>query len=310
MKILNLIMACAIALPVAYSCGGGDSENEPQPKPEQPAPTPDPDPEPDPVPDPDPDPEQPAVQYKFGEIIFEDDFNQASRIPDQSKWELCAKSTPAWTRHLSNSYDQAFVENGNLVLTAEKKDGTYLCGGVRMLDDHAVKYGKIQVRARFTKTGRGCWPAIWMMPSEPIWSGWPQCGEIDIMEHLNNETVTWSVVHSHWVDNLGGYYNPVYSATTSVDPQVYNTYTLEWTPEYMKFYVNEKLALDYGNLHMENEEQCKQWPFDAPFYLILNHALGNAPGQTGAWPGDILDAELPAKFEIDWVKVAELIIEE
>jgi len=304
--VLMLFASCAMLLPSLYACGGDDDKPDEPDKPEVPVPDPDPTPEPDPEPEPDPDP-QPPTGPTYGEVIFEDDFNQTSKTPDPSKWELCAKSTPAWTRHLSNSYDQAYVENGNLVLMAEVKDGEYLCGGVQMLKTLGFKYGKVEVRARFTKTGRGCWPAIWMMPSEPLWSGWPQCGEIDIMEHLNNDTYVWSVIHSHWVDNLGNLNYPVNQSRTEIDPKAYHTYSIVWTKDNIQFYVDDRCSLFYDNLHRETEANDKQWPFDAPFYLILNHALGNAPGETGAWPGNIYDADLPAKFEIDWVKVTEIL---
>ena len=65
-------------------------------------------------------------------LIFEDDFDQESRIPNEAVWELCPQSTPAWTRHLSNSYDEAYVEDGKLVLLAHVVDGKARCGGIQM----------------------------------------------------------------------------------------------------------------------------------------------------------------------------------
>lgn len=234
-------------------------------------------------------------------VIFEENFDQDSSIPDQTVWELCPQSTPAWTRHLSNSYDEAYVEDGKLVLTAHVVDGTARCGGIRMKNSVAFKYGRVEVRALFTQMAQGTWPAIWMMPSQPTWSGWPQCGEIDIMEHLNTDRSVWNVIHDNYTDNRG------HSCSTnpSVNTSEWHTYRVDWTPEYIHFYVDDVKTLEYNNLHLEDEATEKQWPFDAPFYLILNNAIGNYNGTTGAWPGDYYGAD--AKFEIDWVKVTEIV---
>ena len=68
-------------------------------------------------------------------VIFEDQFNQDGRIPDKTKWELCKRESSAWNKHMSESYDQSYVENGRLVLMAEKVNGEYKAGGVRMPDN-------------------------------------------------------------------------------------------------------------------------------------------------------------------------------
>lgn len=122
-------------------------------------------------------------------IVFQDDFNQVDSIPDRNKWSLCKKGSPAWSKYLSESYDQAYVHDGKLVLVAEKVNGVYKTGGVQSLGKAEFQYGKIEICARFTKTAKGGWPAIWMMPAKPVYSGWPACGEIDIREQLNHEAL-------------------------------------------------------------------------------------------------------------------------
>ena len=234
-------------------------------------------------------------------VIFEDQFNQDGRIPDKTKWELCKRESSAWNKHMSESYDQSYVENGRLVLMAEKVNGEYKAGGVRMPDNLGFKYGKVEVSARFSKTARGAWPAIWMMPSQPTWPGWPQCGEIDIMEHLNNDVYIWSVIHSHYTDVIGNTYSPVNQKTSGFKAGEFNTYAIEWSTDAITFFINGEQTLKYHNIHHNNEAEMKQWPFDAPFYLILNHALGGP----GTWPGNIDDNQLPAKFEIDCVRISQ-----
>lgn len=234
-------------------------------------------------------------------IIFQDDFNQTDSIPDRTKWTLCKKQTSAWNKHMSESYDQAYVRDGKLVIVAEKVNGVYKAGGVESFGKADFQYGKVEVCARFTKTARGGWPAIWMMPAKPIYSGWPACGEIDIMEQLNHDGIVYQTIHSHYKNTLG-FQKPVPTKTVAYNKGQFNVYGVEWSPESLTFKVNGVTTLVYPNLHLADESTKKQWPFDAPFYLILNYALGGV----GTWPGAITDSELPAKMEIDWVKVTKI----
>lgn len=237
------------------------------------------------------------VKNTYSSLIFEDDFEQENTIPDTTKWSLCPKNNAAWGKHLSESYEQVFVENGNLILLAEKVDGKYQAGGIRTLGKFDFQYGRVEVKAKFTKTAKGGWPAIWMMPS-PKYVGWPDCGEIDIMEQLNNDTIVYHTIHSHYKNTLN-LYIPLPSIISFYKKNEYNVYAVEWTPESITFFVNGMQRLTYPNWHLKDETSKRQWPFNAPFYLILNYALGGE----NTWPGLIRDEELPAKMEIDWVKV-------
>lgn len=233
-------------------------------------------------------------------IIFEDNFEQSSNIPDTSKWVLCPQDSPAWAKYLSESYEQAYVQDGKLVLVAEKMSGNYKAGGLQTLGKFDFQYGKVEVNARFTKPAQGGWPAIWMMPSAPKYSGgWPACGEIDIMEQLNHEAIVHHTIHSHYKNTLH-LYIPLPSMISFYNKNEFNTYAVEWTPDYLLFSVNGHNKLRYPNWRLSDEATKKQWPFDAPFYIILNYALGGE----GTWPGAIRDSDLPAKMEIDWVKVS------
>lgn len=178
--------------------------------------------------------------------IFSDEFNQVSHTPDTSKWSLCPQASPAWAKYLSESYDQAFVENGNLVLLAEKKDGQYKVGGVQTRGKFSFQYGRVDVSARFTKTAKGGWPAIWMMPEAPKYEGgWPACGEIDIMEQLNHDAVVHHTIHSHYKNTLN-LYIPVPSMISFYKKNEYNIYSVEWTPDSLIFFVNGVQKLKYS----------------------------------------------------------------
>lgn len=246
-----------------------------------------------------PQEEEPSVETI---IVFEDNFEQTSEIPDVNKWELCRRGSSAWNKNNSESYDQAYVKDGKLVLVAEKIDGSYKTGAVQMLNKLGFEHCKVEVSARFTSMAQGGWPAIWMMPAKPLYSGWPQCGEIDIMEHLNHDRLYYIAMHSNYIDNLGYRINPLYTCTVNINTNDFNVYGMEWNDDEIIVSLNGVTKFSYPNLHLENEAEMKQWPFNTDFYLILNHALGGA----GTWPGVIVDSQLPAIFEVDWVKIVKV----
>lgn len=234
------------------------------------------------------------------QVIFEDNFDQTDGIPDTTKWVLCPQQSPAWARYLSESYDQAYVQDGKLVLVGEIVNGQYKTGGVQTLGKAEFTYGKVEVCARFTKSAQGGWPAIWMMPSAPIYPGWPDCGEIDIMEQLNHDNIVYQTIHNYYKNTLG-HYDPNPSITAPYNQNEFNVYAVDWTEDALIFSINGVTKLTYPNLRLADENVKRQWPFAAPFYIILNQALGGP----GTWPGAITDAELPAKMEVDWVKVTQ-----
>lgn len=113
---------------------------------------------------------------------------------------------------MTTSNDYAFVKEGKLILKAVKHADGYHTGGVESFKKFSFKYGKVEVKAKLS-SGQGTWPAIWMMPEKSVFGDWPRSGEIDIMEHLNNDTKTYQVIHSYYVDNLGIKNDPANSHT-------------------------------------------------------------------------------------------------
>ena len=236
------------------------------------------------------------------EIIFEDDFNSIDGIPDPDKWILCERSTSNWARYLSGSYDQAYIKDGLLNLVGEKKDGEYLTGGIESRGKFEFEYGKVECRARFARMPMGGHTGIWMMPAPPA-DKWPKGGEIDIMEHLNHENIIYETIHSWYADDMGFKDDPVAQKEVTVNKEDWNIYGVEWTADKIIYTVNGVPHLEYPNLHLEGENGEYQWPFNHPFYLILSQSLG---GQ-GTWAGAINDSELPAVFQIDWIRVTQPI---
>ena len=239
------------------------------------------------------------------EYIFIDNFDVDGN-PDPTKWMLVEKRKSDWNDEMSESYDQAYVKDGRLILVAEKKDGEYLAGGIKTEGKFTFTFGKVEVRAKITKYPNGAFPAIWLMPSKFIYDGWPYCGEIDMMEHIKQDAWIYHTIHTHYTFNLKQTADPVNHTTVKCNFEEYNVYGMEWTPDEINFFVNGEKTLTYPNLKLEDEAEKMQWPFtkDAEFFLILNMGLGG--DRPDSWAGPIDDENLPAVMEVDWVRVSKL----
>lgn len=234
-------------------------------------------------------------------LIWSEEFDQEGPLFNADKWIFEQKGGSPWNKYLTASTDQAYVQNGRLVLRAEQKDGQYMTGGISTRGKAGFKYGKLEVCAKFNSF-QGGWPAIWLLPVQRQYPNPPGAneygGEIDIMEQVSLEKVAWHTVHSHYTLDLGLDKNPPRAGGGSYKENEFNLYTLEWTPEALTFLINGEETFSYPNMHLENEAEMKQWPFDVPYYLILNYALGGE----GTWPGEIDDSGLPGQMEVEYVR--------
>ena len=231
-------------------------------------------------------------------LMFSDEFDKDGN-PDPAKWTLCPKGNPDWCNQMSESYDQAYVKDGNLVLVGEKINGEYLAGGIQTKDKFSFSNGRVECRARITRFPNGAFPAIWMMPQTPIYQGWPACGEIDIMEHVQQEPHVHQTIHTHYRNNLG--HQKGTTAQTPCNYWDFIVYSVDWTPDNLTFYVDGKETFTYSNMNLPDEAEMMQWPFGSgsTYYLILNMGLGDP----GTWAGPMDDINLPAVMEIDWIRV-------
>ena len=232
-----------------------------------------------------------------GTVIFEDNFDQTDGLPDKTKWVLCP-NTGGWGRYMSVSYDQAYVKDGLLVVKGEKVNGLYKAGGIWSKGLVSFTYGRVEVRARI-KSAQGGWPAIWMIP-EPK-TKYPTDGEMDLMEQVSSQTNAWQTIHSYYLNDLG-HAEQIRQISKPYKVNEFNTYAVEWTPEKVVFYINGSVTFSYPNLHLTNDDTVRQWPFNKPYFLVLNYALGGV----NTWPGVIDDSQLPGYMEVDWVKVTKI----
>ncbi len=205
--------------------------------------------------------------------------------------------------------------DGVQVIEAKKEDfegGSYTSGRVHSSGKGDFLYGRFEVRAKLP-AGMGTWPAIWMLPSDPFkyattcgegkdWQGssncdaWPNSGEIDIMEHVG-----YQMDHVHGTVHTQAYYWAKWEQrkgrilVDGVDED-FHLYALEWTPDRIDIFVDDSLYFTYVN----EKNGWETWPFDQPFHVILNVAIGGMWGRSG---GGIDDDIFPVRMEVDYVRV-------
>lgn len=234
-------------------------------------------------------------------LVFEDNFGESNDSvatdPSSEYWSLAQKGTDTWNRHMSESYDQAFQKGGYLYLIGEQENGNYLTGGIESRNKFDFTYGQVKCRARFLRQPQGNHTGIWMMPqSQEYFGKWPRSGEIDIMEHLNDQQVYFSTVH---------FYDEAEDKADSEDKKInvdnndFNIYGVVWDNDAVTFTLNGEVVFTYKNEKPDSEDLSYQYPFVKPFYLILSQSLGGE----GTWEGPVDNSQLPAIFQIDWIKV-------
>ena len=188
------------------------------------------------------------------------------------------------------------IENGKLIIEAHQE---YLHGSnyssSRIKTSGSWKYGRFEIKAKLPP-GRGTWSALWALPTEWIYGDWPKSGEIDIIEHVGfNEGQVISSVHNQFLSG-NVYQSDQQSAITVEDAcRSFHVYTLEWEKDDIFISVDSIPILQYKNTN----HGWEKWPFDQPFHILMNIAIG---GNWGGMEG-IDDSIFPSKMEIDYVRV-------
>lgn len=232
------------------------------------------------------------------ELVWEDNFDKDG-LPDAGIWDyeegyIRNKEAQYYTRERK---ENARVENGFLILEARKdnwKGNEITSASLHTQGKKSMLYGKIEVRAKLP-TGKGTWPAIWMLGDNKKEVGWPTCGEIDIMENVGYAPdVIHANIHTKAYNHAIGT-GKGDKITISEPYNDFHVYAVEWLEDEMRFFVDGKEYFSYVNDGSGNAA----WPFDKPHYLILNLAIG------GAWGGKqgIAPNLLPQQYYIDYVRV-------
>jgi beta-glucanase (GH16 family) len=234
-----------------------------------------------------------AQTNQLKDLIWADEFN-VNGAPDTTKWAYDI-GTGDWgwgnneSQYYTNRADNVKVENGVLKITSLKEvylGSNYTSARINTQGKFSFKYGKVEIKAKLP-TGGGTWPALWMLGSDINSVGWPQCGEIDIMEHVGNSQ---NKIHStlHY-PNFFGANGPSKSLTISSVSSEFHIYTLDWRADAIKFYVDGTLYNTFTN--------SASLPFNKDFFIIINSAMG------GNFAGAIDPGFDFATFEIDYIRV-------
>jgi beta-glucanase (GH16 family) len=240
-----------------------------------------------------------AQQWK---LVWSDEFNYQG-LPDSTKWGYDVGGK-GWGNHEKQFYtekrlENARVENGNLIIEARKEpwqgmDYTSTRLVSRKKGDWT--YGRFEIRARLPR-GIGTWPAIWMLPTDWTYGngGWPDNGEIDIMEHVGYHQ---GFIHGS-THCLSYYWRINTQKTDTIEIpdacEKFHTYAMEWNKDSITMYVDNVRYFTSTN----DGSGWKGWPFNKRFHLLLNVAIG------GDWGGQkgIDNSIFPQRMEVDYVRV-------
>ncbi|NLR90332.1 MULTISPECIES: glycoside hydrolase family 16 protein [Flammeovirga] len=246
-----------------------------------------------------------ATEYS---LVWSDEFNEGT-MPDTSKWSYDIEGNKwQWGNQELQAYTKARPNNikiseGNLIITAEKEEfldpvsnKKFDYTSTRLISKGKGDwlYGKFVVRAKLP-SGRGTWPAIWMLPTDWEYGDWPKSGEIDIMEHVGYEKDSiYASAHTEAYHHSIGTNKTKSIAITDAESN-FHEYIVEWGPEEYSVYVDDQKYFTFKNEH----KTYKQWPFDKRFHLLLNIAVG---GMWGGMKG--IDENIwPQSMYIDYVRV-------
>jgi len=242
-------------------------------------------------------------------MVWSDEFDGNSL--DSENWTY-ETGTGSWgwgnneAEYYTSRPENIRVENGLLIIEARKESyegSEYTSARIKSVNKREFSYGKIEARLK-VPSGAGTWPAFWMLGKE---GGWPRCGEIDIMEHVGKEPKNFHcALHTL---NKNGMNGKNFRATKSLDENVANDFhiiTLEWTEsefqgyDRMHFYVDGVKTATFGETAQLRDSG--DWPFNTPFYFIVNLAIG------GNWGGEIDDSmfDNPVLYQLDYIRVYQL----
>ena len=250
-------------------------------------------------------PEKKDLSYEGYTLKWKDEFDGEEL--NRNDWNV-ETHEPGWVNKEWQAYvdntENIYVKDGKLVIKPVEKDGengekSYTSGRVNTQGKHDFTYGLFETRVK-VPTGKGYLPAFWMMPAnENLYGQWPRCGEIDIMEVMGQETnKAYGTIH---YGNPHGQKQGTYTLGGSDFASEYHTFTVEWEPGKIVWYVDGMKYHEAKDWYSTTEGQgtvAYPAPFDQPFYMILNLAIG------GSWVGypDENTTYADQALEVDYVR--------
>jgi beta-glucanase (GH16 family) len=245
----------------------------------------------------------PLLSASDWKLVWSDEFNgPANSPPDSTQWNYDLGGGGWGNQELetyTGTHNNVFQDGkGHLVIRAIKTEsGTYTSARLKTQGKFSIQYGKVEARIKVPR-GQGLWPAFWMLGDNIAAVGWPECGEIDIMENIGKEP---AMAH-------GTVHGPGYSGSRGITAQYalpgsppladdFHVYSIEWSPDLIRFFLD---GTAYARVTPASLTNGAVWVYDHPFFLLLDVAVG------GAWPGNPDQTTVfPQDMLIDWVRVSQ-----
>ena len=237
-----------------------------------------------------------ADSYPGMTLVWSDEFD--GNAINSSNWthELGASGwgNNEWQNY-TNSTSNSSVADGFLTITARQEGSSYTSARMKSEDLQEFQYGRIDVRAKLPE-GQGIWPAIWMLGGNFSESGWPSCGEIDIMELIGNLP---STTHGtgHWGSSFNAHQYTGNSVTLPGGEQfsdAFHLFSVEWEANQISWLMDDVEFFSINSSQMNGQP----YPFNQPFFFIFNVAVG------GDWPGyPDATTSFPQEMTIDCIRV-------
>jgi beta-glucanase (GH16 family) len=240
------------------------------------------------------------------QLTWSDEFNAPSGSPpDPAKWNIVTGGQGFGNNELETYTTRpANVQqkDGNLVITAQKEDligpdgvaRHYTSARINTQNHFAQKYGRFEARIQLP-TGKGIWPAFWLLGDNHETAPWPNCGEIDILETIGAPDTMYSTLHGPGYSGSKGISAKSPLPTGESVHNTFHIYAVEWSPNDIKFFFDDHLIAHRTPADLPPDTT---WVYDHPFYLLLNLAVG------GYWPGNPdATTTFPQQMLIDYVRV-------
>lgn len=183
------------------------------------------------------------------------------------------------------------LSDGKLSIQARKDGAVFTSTKITTKGKKEFRYGRIEARAKLA-LGKGLWPAFWMLGSNISTVGWPKSGEIDILEYVGKEPqVIFTSLHTQ--DSHGNTINTKKTTISNIE-EGFHVYAIEWTKEKIEFFVDDSSVYSFA----PQIKNADTWPFDQPFYIIVNLAVGGNFGGP-----EVDDSVFPQDFVLDYIRV-------
>ena len=229
-------------------------------------------------------------------LIKHYDFTKMNALPESDfNIQIGDKWANGELQHYVNDPQNLFFREDGLVIKATREDGIYKSARINTRDKFHFKYGLVEIVAK-VPWGKGTWPALWMMSQHSTYGHWPKSGEIDIMEHVGrNKDTVFLCLHTESYNHTRDdqYYFEKYIKGIS---DGFHKYAIDWQVDSITYLIDDQEMVRYTKFDKPDQSH-RGWPFDQPFFFIMNLAIG------GKFGGEVDDECFPQEFIIKDISV-------